>query len=995
MAKLFVSYSRKDSAAARKLIEALASIEQDPWVDWEDIPPAVDWLEQIFRGIEASDAFLFLISPDSIASEVCNVEVKHAAKNNKRIIPILLRDVDTKSTSEIIRKLNWTYMREEDNFEEALTKVKVAIELDLPWLEEHNRLQARALDWERRKEPSLLLSGRALRNARNMIAAATSKDPTPTELQKTYIQHSTRRERTRIGAMIAAGIALLIMAFLTVAADRAEELARQHERTAVANEAFAKTEQARAEDEERIALTAQAIAEAQSTIAAEQRHIANEQRKIAEAQRSAARAQIFQTERELYVSTLLAIDALLKSPDSPSPEAEEILRKNLSLLPIPVAQAGQSGKINSLEFSPDGNTFVTASADFKACLWKLEDGQEIFCVPSASDTSVNDAAFSPDGRILVMGDDSGLVQIVNAESGAVENSFDYDAAVRDISIQPDGELLTAATSNGKIHIIVLTAEADERREISTLQTANPLNVSAISPNGRWLAAGSTTGSVTVWDLNDLRKPPGSYPIHKGEILALSFNPQSNFIVTGSRDRTASAVLTSTGRVVLPVINEDSVQDVAFSPDSSWFVTVSNDNRIRVWDMESGTERLRMLQDGVVTEVEISPNGQWIATTGDDRTVRLWNAATGAEILQIPLRAGGSVLAFSADGNHLVSGDQIGAINVWDIAEMTVPASYVSLNGLAGNVTYSPSGTLIVASDARYIWRLTPESVSNQRLAPEDAERMNFRSDLKDVIVSPDSRWLGALTQGSQVNVYRIQDRTVKGLRIPTNIRAIAFSPDSLALITGDVNGKVQAWNVNDTGFIKDLLEEESGVLALAAQGNLLAVGLKDSIAILDITTEQELPGIQAPGDHSLLAFSADGSLLASGNSSGQINVWKSQDGQFSAAGSFTKEQAVSLALNPQGTVLAIGTASYVYLIDLTTGEEVGRIPHRDSVRDLAFSPDGSSLATASSSAIQFWDVEKLQRQQIEKDDLIATACARIPKNFSDAQWGSLLSLCEN
>ncbi|MGZ9235760.1 MAG: toll/interleukin-1 receptor domain-containing protein, partial [Anaerolineales bacterium] len=87
MAKLFVSYSRRDSVAARKLIEAFRTIGQDVWVDWESIPPAVDWLEQIFRGIEEADAFLFLISPDSIASEVCKVEINRAAQNNKRIIP--------------------------------------------------------------------------------------------------------------------------------------------------------------------------------------------------------------------------------------------------------------------------------------------------------------------------------------------------------------------------------------------------------------------------------------------------------------------------------------------------------------------------------------------------------------------------------------------------------------------------------------------------------------------------------------------------------------------------------------------------------------------------------------------------------------------------------------------------------------------------------------------------------------------------------------------
>src|SRR5512144_3038501 len=107
MAKLFVSYSSKDSIAARKLIEAFKSMGQEVWVDWEAIPPAVDWLEQIFRGIEEADAFIFMISPDSIASEVCKVEVGRAAQNNKRIIPIVLRDVNPKDTVESSSKSNW------------------------------------------------------------------------------------------------------------------------------------------------------------------------------------------------------------------------------------------------------------------------------------------------------------------------------------------------------------------------------------------------------------------------------------------------------------------------------------------------------------------------------------------------------------------------------------------------------------------------------------------------------------------------------------------------------------------------------------------------------------------------------------------------------------------------------------------------------------------------------------------------------------------------
>src|SRR5215211_3790376 len=260
MAKLFVSYSRKDSVIAHKLIEAFKSIEQDVWVDWESIPPAVDWLEQIFRGIETADAFIFIVSPDSIASDVCNVEIGRAALNNKRIIPIVIRDVNPKDSNEIIRKLNWTFIRETDNFEEGLAKVKTAIELDLDWLEEHRRLQIRALEWHRKKDVSLLLRGRDLRNAQHMVATATAKDPIPTDLQKTFIDYSQRSERNRMITFLVTGFAVIALAILSFLATQARDEAQVQRDRAVT----AQLEEAR---QRQIAVTAQAEEASQRQIA--------------------------------------------------------------------------------------------------------------------------------------------------------------------------------------------------------------------------------------------------------------------------------------------------------------------------------------------------------------------------------------------------------------------------------------------------------------------------------------------------------------------------------------------------------------------------------------------------------------------------------------------------------------------------------------------------------------------------------------------------------
>ena len=69
--KVFISYSRKDNKFTRKLYDGLEAHKMITWVDWEDIPLTADWMEEIREAIESSDAFVFVLSPDSVDSEIC------------------------------------------------------------------------------------------------------------------------------------------------------------------------------------------------------------------------------------------------------------------------------------------------------------------------------------------------------------------------------------------------------------------------------------------------------------------------------------------------------------------------------------------------------------------------------------------------------------------------------------------------------------------------------------------------------------------------------------------------------------------------------------------------------------------------------------------------------------------------------------------------------------------------------------------------------------
>jgi len=79
MSQIFISFS-KDIDIATSLQKRLEASDFDVWIYLEDIPPTVDWLDEIYIGIEKSDIFLFLLSPDSIKSETCQKEIDHAVK---------------------------------------------------------------------------------------------------------------------------------------------------------------------------------------------------------------------------------------------------------------------------------------------------------------------------------------------------------------------------------------------------------------------------------------------------------------------------------------------------------------------------------------------------------------------------------------------------------------------------------------------------------------------------------------------------------------------------------------------------------------------------------------------------------------------------------------------------------------------------------------------------------------------------------------------------
>ena len=182
----FLSYARENQDVVRKIHEALKEKDYHGWVDWAGIAPTDRWKRAIGEAIERCQAFVFVISPASVKSEVCfDTELSHAIDVQKKIVPVVVDDFESEKIPEKhtalfheLREINYVFLREDDDFEKGIEKIIEAITTDLDHVRRHTQYLLTARIWESEQEqPSRLLRGRSLRAAEDWIAGIGAREP--------------------------------------------------------------------------------------------------------------------------------------------------------------------------------------------------------------------------------------------------------------------------------------------------------------------------------------------------------------------------------------------------------------------------------------------------------------------------------------------------------------------------------------------------------------------------------------------------------------------------------------------------------------------------------------------------------------------------------------------------------------------------------------------------------------------------------------------------
>jgi WD40 repeat protein len=607
---VFISYAREDRAIVQRLHDALTKAGREAWVDWEGIPASARWMAEVRAAIDEADCFCFVVSPDSIESPVCREEAEHAAASNKRILPLLHREVADGLVPETVAAHNWIEFDGRADFDAAFTTLVAALETEPEHLRTHTRLLVRAKEWEGSgRDRSRLLRGADLTAAEAWLAATSGKEPAPTQLQTAYVLASrkaaSRRQRMTVGGVAIASVISLVLA----------------------------------------------------TVAVIQRGQAQEAQTRAEAQAAESRSRelgalsLLQVSDDPELALLLAVKA---AEVAETTTAETALRTAIAGSHLEAAVA-EAGSVSALALAPHGSTLVVGGketrGDFQAAWLAIRpsanpgDPEHVVDLAS-SGADVGDIAIDPNGQVVAAATDVGTVVIVDMRSGEVVREASFPGVVfgnAALAFDPEGGRLLVAGEAGASWV-----DPESWQTVASVRVPGSdqgWDDVAIDPTGRWAVLAGGSGTY-ILDLTGGRDP---VRLSRASAGSLSFD-QSGERLAGQVG--GAAVVWDVGRgAQVRKVEAGTVTAVALSPDGSALLSGGDDGQAALWNIATGSQIASLTgHTDWVTGAAFDPSGTRAFTIGADGSTRAWRVPSET----VPI-TDEPVLSISDDGTVIAAG----------------------------------------------------------------------------------------------------------------------------------------------------------------------------------------------------------------------------------------------------------------------------------------------------------------------------------------------------
>ncbi len=542
-----------------------------------------------------------------------------------------------------------------------------------------------------------------------------------------------------------------------------------------------------------------------------------------------------------------------------------------------------------------------------------------------------------------------------------------------LAFSPDGRWLAEGTSVG-----VVLRDTESMAPVSLFgHCANAVAV-AFSADGELLASGFEDQSIRLWNVatgREVRTLIG----HTEEVTSVAFSPDGSLLASGSDDDTITLWDVDAGsKAHVLTGHASSVRSVAFSSDGRLLVSGSSDETLKLWDVNAGAE-MRTLggHSDTVYSVAFSPDGEFLASGSADKTAILWDATTGKETQELAAHNGTvRFLAFSPDGARLITyaGATDWTIRLWDVSAGRARLLDAEKRIWATRSSYCLQGAAIAG-------------VENTDLTFWDAEAMSVlrtidgKTSIHSLAVSPDGNTIaiGLFLMGL-IRLYDVATGSELGqLAAGSTVAALAFHPDGQVIAAaygqtvalydlGAAYGQRAKIGGAATGRIMRLRHDgDVTSIEFSPDGQLLASASVDTtVKLWNAETGEDLLVLAGySGSVNGISFSPDGRSLASCSEDGAVRLWELPSGEEYVMLADRGASASAVAFNQDGSLLASGFVDgTVKVWNVSTGMKLASYTgHCDEILSVNFSPDGQTLASASKDAtILLWDIAEADTQ---------------------------------
>jgi WD40 repeat protein len=640
-------------------------------------------------------------------------------------------------------------------------------------------------------------------------------------------------------------------------------------------------------------------------------------------------------------------------------------------------------------FSPDGKVIATGGHT-SLRLWDAATGKLIRQI--RENYQYGGVLFSPDGKWLATGGDK-AVCLLDAATGRLRRRLPGAGYL--FALSPDGGQLVTAAEQG----CVAVWDTASAKEVLRLRGHEQDVISAaFTADGRGLITLCRAKRICHWDIKtgQLQKTL-TLELPQWRTLALSADGRTLAVVPYSRE---PVVLwdTDTGkeRVRLQGAPAGARYGLAFTADgrtlaTHWADEGADESTISLWDTATGRPLRRFgIPAGAAGFLQFSPDGRTLLSTGNVPLVYLWDVATGKPLLHHPAHEGQiSSLVFTPDGRTLVSGSHDGTLRLWDAATGRPTKALTGHRWGVNAVALLPDGRAVLSSGTDGTLRLWDLAAGKEvrRLDIDDdpQARGTLNYQVLCMALAPDGSAAAFSFRGgpqdakkprSLLHVWDSATGKVLSRRPvdspDNNLEVRLFSPDLRAYVKYTDPASLAAAAKADPGDKKPLPPSGTSLVELK-----------------DVATGRPLLALPQPDRCGYReAFSPDGRLLATvtfrlgldGNNYRQdrhtIHLWELASGteRLSIVGPEVgfPSRFVQLAFSPDGSTLATAREDgTLQLWDLSTGQELVRhAGAQGDVRCLAVAPDGKALAAGyADSTILLWGLSAARRVRPPVPDL--------------------------